>query len=98
MANDKASSHFIETARQVLRSAGYCVEKLWHVNDVHCICEAQDLPGITDEEAQQVFQIASEQFDGDDGLSWPKLERALRTFLHRKIMLNRMCVNERTFS
>ena len=98
MARDTASSHFVETARQVLRSAGYCVDKLWHVNDLHCICEAQGLPLIDNEEAQQVFQIASEQFDGDDGLSWPKLERALRTFLHPKTMLKRMCVDERTLS
>ena len=84
-------TNIVEAARELLKSAGYFVDNLWHVDDVHFICEQQELPPISNEEALQVFLIAREQFEGEVGLSWPQLEKALRTFLHRKTMLSQLC-------
>ena len=79
-----------EAARELLKSFGYFVDNMWHVDDVHFICEQRELPPITDNEAMEVFQIAHQQFDGEAGLSWPQLEKALMTYLHRKAMLHSM--------
>jgi hypothetical protein len=81
----------IEVARELLKTQGYFVDNLWHVEDVHFICEQNGLPKITDDDAMEVYRIANDQFDGDTGLSWPKLERALHTFLHRKAILSTLC-------
>lgn len=81
----------IEAARDLLRNSGFFVENLWHVEDVHFICEQNDLPRIADHEAMDVFRIAHEQFDGDVGLSWPQLEKALNTYLLRKALLEGLC-------
>jgi hypothetical protein len=59
------------------------VGNLWHVDDIHFICEQNGLPKISDREAREVFSIGSEQFDGDAGLSWPQLEKALMTYYKR---------------
>lgn len=81
----------IEAARELLRNSGYFVENLWHVEDVHFISEQHDLPKISDEEAMEVFKIAHQQFDGENGLSWPQLEKALNTYLLRKALLEGLC-------
>ena len=81
----------VEAARDLLKAYGYFIDNLWHVQDVHFICEQYRLPDITDAEAMEVFSIADEQFDGEEGLSWPKLEKALFTFLHRKAVFHDMC-------
>lgn len=83
----------VEATRDLLRSYGYFVENLWHVQDIHFICEQYHLPKIEDEEAMQVFNIANEQFDGEEGLSWPRLEKALFTYMRRKAVLNGLCDN-----
>ena len=76
----------IEATRELLKAFGYFVDNLWHVDDVHFICEQQGFMRITDLEAMEVFHIATMQFDGENGISWPQLERALRTYLQRKIV------------
>lgn len=81
----------VEAARDLLRNSGYYVDSLWHTDDVHFICEQQDLPKLTDEEAMDVFRIATTQFDGETGLSWPQLEKALNTYLLRKALLEGLC-------
>jgi hypothetical protein len=81
----------IEAARELLRNSGYFVENLWHVEDVHFILEQNDLPKIKDAEAMEVFKIAHEQFDGEHGLSWPQLEKAVNTYLLRKALLEGLC-------
>ncbi len=87
------SIKIVEAARELLRSAGYFVDNLWHIDDVHFICEQQELPSITDNEAAEVFLIAKDQFEGEVGLSWPRLEKALRTYLQRKAILS--CLAEK---
>jgi hypothetical protein len=80
----------IETAREILKAHGFFVDNLWHVDDIHFICEQRQLPAITDDEAMQVLTIANTQFDGETGLSWPQLERALLIFLKRRQLLANM--------
>ena len=85
------ATRMVEAARELLRNSGYCVENLWHVEDVHFICEQNDLSKITDSEAMDVFKVAHDQFDGENGLSWPQLEKALNTYLLRKALLEGLC-------
>lgn len=82
---------FIAAAKEVLKAGGYFVDNLWHVDDVHFICDQHGLPRIEDDEAHEVFNIANQQFDGENGISWPQLEKALRIYLHRKTTLASMC-------
>lgn len=90
---NQKSIKITEAARELLKSFGYFVDNMWHVDDVHFICEQRELPQISDAEAMEVFHIAHQQFDGEMGLSWPQLEKALMTYLHRKVMLNTLCDN-----
>jgi hypothetical protein len=84
--------NLISAAKGVLQSAGYYVDHLWHVSDVHFLCEQLEMEKLGEGEVEQVFAIASEQFDGETGLSWPQLERALQMFQHRKRSVKRLCV------
>lgn len=84
---EPASIKLVEASLELLRSAGYYVDNLWHVDDIHFICEQQSLGEISNEEAKEVFKIAKDQFEGEVGLSWPKLEKAVRTYLQRRQIL-----------
>lgn len=81
---DQSEKKIIRAAKELLKLYGYHVENLWHVRDVHFICEQNNVASITDREALEVFVIANEEFDGETGISWPKLEKALYTYLQRK--------------
>ena len=85
------STKLIEAARELLKASGYFVENLWHVADVHFMCDQLGVAPISDDEAMIVFAIANEQFDGETGVSWPKLEKALNIYLQRKALLSSMC-------
>jgi hypothetical protein len=85
------SNKIIEVAKELLRQFGYFVDNLWHVDDVHFICDQKELPRISDAEAMEVFVIAKEQFDGEHGISWPQLDKALRIYMHQKNVLVSMC-------
>ncbi len=78
------SNKIVEAARELLSSFGYHVGNLWHVDDIHFICEQNNYPKINDQEAKEVFSIANEQFDGENGLSWPQLEKAILTYYTRE--------------
>lgn len=79
-----AQIKLFEAAREVLKSGGYFVDNLWHVDDVHFMCGQLSLPEVSNQEAMEVFRLANERFDGETGLSWPALEKALRTYVHRR--------------
>jgi len=81
----------IEAARDLLRNSGYFMDNLWHVDDVRFICEQQDLPRPSDDEAMEVFKIANAQFDGESGMSWPQLEKAVHAFMLRKALIEGLC-------
>jgi|GEM_PF-3351154 len=83
----------MEAARGLLKAGGYFVDNLWHVDDVHFICEQLQLPSITQEAAMEVFVIANVQFDGETGISWPALEKALHVYLERQRVLSSMVDN-----
>jgi len=88
---DQSEKKIIEAARELLKIYGYFVDNLWHVSDVHFICEQNNIAHLNNAEAMEVFEIASEQFEGETGLSWPKLEQALQVFMQRKAVLNNLC-------
>jgi hypothetical protein len=88
------ATKIIEATRELLKAFGYFVDNLWHVDDVHFICEQQGFLRLSDEEAMEVFHIANLQFDGETGVSWPQLERALRTYLQRQIVMADMCMQD----
>lgn len=90
---DSKSTRIIEAARELLKHYGYFVDNLWHVDDVHFICEQHDLEKISDQEAMEIFTIAHAQFDGEHGISWPQLEKALHTFFKRKAALKELSGN-----
>ncbi|MBY0407415.1 MAG: hypothetical protein K2Q01_06960 [Rickettsiales bacterium] len=93
MENEKLN--LVNAARNLLQAAGFFVDQLWHRNDVHFICEQLGIPRLNEDEVAQVFAIASEQFDGDTGISWPQLERALHAFQQRKSAVNALCPPKR---
>ncbi len=84
------TTKIVTAAKGLLKACGYFADNLWHIDDVHFICEQLELPAINDDEAMDVFAIASEQFEGETGISWPKLEEALKQFLQRKQAINTM--------
>jgi hypothetical protein len=85
---DQQETKIITAAKELLKLYGYYLDNLWHVRDVHFICEQNNITPITDKEALEVFLIASEQFDGKAGISWPKLEKAVYAFLQRKTAID----------
>lgn len=87
-------TRLVEAARDLLKVYGYFVDNLWHVKDVHFISEQNALPKIGDDEAMEVFLIANNQFDGETGVSWPQLEKALNTYMKRKEVLSNMCESD----
>lgn len=87
---DTKAMNIIQTAKELLKSQGFFVDNLWHVDDIHFISEQRGLPELSDEEAMEVFFLANEQFDGEIGLSWPQLEKALLTYMRRKALLSVM--------
>lgn len=88
---EKRTTQLVDAARELLKQAGYFMDNLWHVDDVHFICEQLNLEKLDDNEAKQVFAIALEHFDGETGLSWPQLEKAVQLYLQRKSVLLAMC-------
>ncbi len=84
---DYTITKIIEAARDLLKEFGYFMDDLWHVDDVNFICEQHNLRKLSKEEAMKVFAIAHEQFDGDHGMSWPQLEKALYIYMRRNVVL-----------
>ncbi len=88
--NDK----LVEVAKDILRTHGYFVDNLWHINDVHFICEQNNIAKLSDKEAMEVFAVANDQFDGEHGFSWPRIEKAVFAFLNRKTAIAALAQNE----
>ncbi len=84
----------VEIAKELLRAHGYFVDNLWHIDDIHFICEQKNLPALSNIEAMEVFIIANEQFEGETGLCWPQLEKAVNCYLHRKKLIEDKCVDD----
>ncbi len=84
---DNRNTQVLESAREILKAYGYFIDNLWHVDDIHFLCEQKGLAKISHSEAMEVFIIVSEQFDGDVGISWPQLEKALVHYLRRRELL-----------
>lgn len=85
------SISIVDAARDVLREHGYFVDNLWHMEDINFLCEQSGLGRLTLSEAMAVFDIANAQFDGEDGISWPQLEKALETYFQRRKLIHLLC-------
>ena len=85
--NKPTTTKIAEVAKELLRQSGYFVDNLWHVDDIHFICEQKELPKLRDDEAMEVFAIAKSQFDGEYGISWPQLEKALHVYMQKERIL-----------
>lgn len=94
--SEKPIQKFIHVAREVMKAEGYFVENLWHVDDVHFLCEQRGWPQLRHEEATAVFTVFSEIFDGECGLTWEKLEQATQIYLAQQGQLQQMLHNEET--
>lgn len=84
------SERIISAARDVLKAHGYFVDNLWHAKDINFLCEQAGYGMLNPEETATVFDIANQQFDGEYGISWPQLEKALKTYMQRKEMVLEM--------
>lgn len=91
---EKQIQDFISSAREVLRTQGYFVQKLWHVDDVHLLCEQRGWPQLTHEDGLSVFAIFNELFDGGEGLTWERLEQATQIYLAQQGHLKQILENE----
>jgi hypothetical protein len=92
--SEKPIQKFIHAAREIMRSEGYFVENLWHVDDVHFLCEQRGWPQLRHEEAMGVFVVFNELFEGDQGLTWDKLEKATQIYLAQAGRLQQILQNE----
>ncbi|MGE0755083.1 MAG: hypothetical protein AB7L92_08000 [Alphaproteobacteria bacterium] len=89
---DVSTTKIIEAARELLKEYGYFMDELWHVDDINFICEQENLRKLSSKEAMEVFAIAKEQFDGEYGISWPQLEKAVGVFFAREQILTQEAV------
>jgi len=78
----------VEAAREILKAQGYFVDNLWHVDDIHFLCEEKNHLPISDTEAMEIFALANQSFDGEFGLNWKQLENALDYYVKRKELLS----------
>jgi hypothetical protein len=78
----------VEAAREILKAQGYFVDNLWHVDDVHFLCEEKNHQPVSDTEAMEIFAIANQSFDGEFGLNWKQLEKALDYYVKKKKSLS----------
>lgn len=83
---DSQSLRVVSAARELLKSHGYFVDNLWHANDIHFLCDQLQYPRLPMEAAMEVFDIANAQFDGEYGICWPQLEKALKVYIESKDM------------
>lgn len=65
----------------ILKDYGYFTQCMWHVSDIHLLCEQRRWPSLSHAEAKEVFDIFVELYEGDQGLTWAKLEQATQVYL-----------------
>lgn len=88
---DTQSERIIEAARDILKAHGYFVDNLWHIQDINFLCEQNKFETLSQEEAMTVFDIANAQFDGEFGICWPQLEKALTTYMQQRDTVRGLC-------
>ncbi len=73
--------HSEQIALDFLRERGYFVDILWHANDIKTLCEDHGWLMPDTEECQRIFGLFREEYDGENGLSWPRLETIVRRYM-----------------
>ena len=71
----------VQSSTDVMNEYGYFTQCLWHVDDIHLLCQQRHWPKLSHDEARAVFSIFAELYDGDQGLTWSKLEQATQVYL-----------------
>lgn len=90
LLDDRMVERLIESSIDILNDAGYFTQCLWHVNDIHLLCEQRGWPVLTHQEARSVFAIFAELYEGDQGLTWAKLEQATQVYLAQQGKIKQM--------
>ena len=88
--DDNTVKQFIQSSLDVLGEYGYFTQCLWHVDDIHLLCEQRGWPKLSHDEARAVFSIFAELYDGDQGMTWSKLEQAVQVYLAQQGKVNDM--------
>ncbi len=81
---DALISAATDMARAFLKSQGYFVDILWHRNDIHTLCEQEGWPPLSERECDEVFKRCAADFDGENGLTWPMLIKAITAVTDRR--------------
>ncbi len=79
-----AVTDLVVAARALLRAEGYFVDVLWHASDIATLCEEHGWPVPDAEECKEIFSRLHAGFDGEEGISWPKLEAATLRYVCEK--------------
>jgi len=80
------SLRIIEIITELLHSFGYFIGKLWHVEDIHSLCEREGWAKISDAEAMEVFVLTQERCHAaTSGISRAQLEKTLRMYVESRM-------------
>lgn len=79
--NEKSVRNLVDASLEVLSDYGYFTQCLWHVDDIHLLCEQRGWPKLEHEEARAIFAIFAELYEGEQGMTWAKLEQATQVYL-----------------
>jgi hypothetical protein len=79
----KTKPNTVASMRTLLKEFGIYAGKIWHVNDVHTLCEKNNLPQISHHDAMNVFEHAARQNAGRMPLTTTQIEQTLLN-LHTK--------------
>ena len=96
--DDKTVKKLIQASLDILKDCGYFTHCLWHVEDIHLLCEQRNWPTLTHEEAKAIFAIFAELYEGDQGMTWSKLEQAVEVYLAQQGKVKGMQTPTRSLS
>lgn len=73
---NKPTPQEIESAKEVLKAAGFYTHRIFHITDV--IAKAKQLGHeLSEEQAHEVFDNISCSFMSENGISWDVIEEAI---------------------
>jgi hypothetical protein len=75
----------IEATAEFLKPFGIYLGRVWHLDDIHRLCQRHGLKRLTNKEVHEVFELASEHNSGRLGITKVQLEAALLTYLQSRV-------------
>ena len=67
-------------AIKILEYQGYFTAELWSGKDIALLCEQEGFPLPSNRQCQEIFARLQHNYDGDMGISWPVLRRAVHEY------------------